>query len=327
MRYRTAEIGKRSERNRLNRQSTFDCRLRSGVYPVIQPACACGTLLRKRAGRGKWQPPEQGYDFDEMGGRKMSAISASADTRSTDAPDGLRVLRDPAAVVAFYSRFSKAYEIWGHLVDGQVRRRMAALAAVTPGNIVLDVGCGDGALLEQLARANPGGRTVGIDLAPGMLARATRRLRRAQLDGAEVYRGDARELAFAEASVDVITCAYVLDILPDTEIAKALAEFRRILRRAGRSSSPMRDEDSDCTIVSPSCFTEAGCPSRLSAARSTGSRTLSTPNLSTCVRNTAPNFSSRPSSWSLPDDGAALSSADRPAYLVTGRPGRVGCDA
>ena len=163
----------------------------------------------------------------------MSAISASADTRGTDAPDGLRVLRDPAAVVAFYSRFSKAYEIWGHLVDGQVRRRMAALAAVTPGNIVLDVGCGDGALLEQLARANPGGRTVGIDLAPGMLARATRRLRRAQLDGAEVYRGDARELAFAEASVDVITCAYVLDILPDTEIAKALAEFRRILRPSG----------------------------------------------------------------------------------------------
>ena len=144
-----------------------------------------------------------------------------------------QVVRDPTLVVDFYSRFAAVYEVWGNLVDGRVRRRMVSVASVADGDAVLDVGCGDGTFLELFARANPSGRTVGIDLAPGMRARARRRLERAHLD-AEVHPGDARELAFGDASFDALTCAYVLDILPDEEIEQALGEFRRVLRPGGR---------------------------------------------------------------------------------------------
>jgi demethylmenaquinone methyltransferase/2-methoxy-6-polyprenyl-1,4-benzoquinol methylase len=54
------------------------------------------------------------------------------------------------------------------------------------------------------------------------------------LPGVELHRSDVRKLPFEDASFDVVTCAYVLDILPWTEIAEALAEVRRVLRPGGR---------------------------------------------------------------------------------------------
>lgn len=86
----------------------------------------------------------------------------------------------------------------------------------------------------KLACDNPRGLTVGVDLAPGMLAAARRRLQRQGHPGVEVRCGDVRELVFADASVDTLTCSYVLDILPDDEILAALKEFRRVLVPGGR---------------------------------------------------------------------------------------------
>src|SRR5919202_1381964 len=144
------------------------------------------------------------------------------------------VLREPATVVGFYSRMSAAYELWAKVVDSRVRRRMLSLASVVDGEAVLELGCGDGSLLVALARANPTGRTVGVDLAEGMLARTARRLKRTNLPGVELQRADIRGLPFEDASFDVVTCAYVLDILPWTEIAQALAEVQRVLRPGAR---------------------------------------------------------------------------------------------
>jgi ubiquinone/menaquinone biosynthesis C-methylase UbiE len=145
-----------------------------------------------------------------------------------------RLLREPAAVVSLYSRIAAAYELWGKLVDGRVRRRILTLASVADGEAILEIGCGDATLLEALARANPTGRTVGIDLADGMLARARKRFRRTNLAGVELRRGDARRIPLDDASFDVVICAYVLDILPDAEIAGALDEIHRVLRPRGR---------------------------------------------------------------------------------------------
>lgn len=145
------------------------------------------------------------------------------------------LLHDPADVVAMYSRISPAYELWGKVVDRRARRRMLELAQVADGETVLEVGCGDGSMLESLARANPSGRTVGVDLADGMVTRTQQRLRRLRLPGVELRRADVRSLPFEDASFDVVTCAYVLDILPSEEITQALTEVRRVLRPGGRT--------------------------------------------------------------------------------------------
>lgn len=156
------------------------------------------------------------------------------DSRAPSMMGNNELLYEPADVVEMYSHIPVAYELWGKLVDGGVRRRILALAQVIDGETVLDVGCGDGSLLESLARANPAGRTVGVDLAAGMLGRSRRRFDRLRLAGVELHLADVCGLPFEDGSFDVVTCAYVLDILNDDDITQALTEIKRILRRGGR---------------------------------------------------------------------------------------------
>jgi ubiquinone/menaquinone biosynthesis C-methylase UbiE len=107
---------------------------------------------------------------------------------------------------------------------------LTRLAAPWPGERVLDVACGTGALTRQIAeRVGPGGQVTGLDLSPGMLAVA-----REQLDGPHVtwQEGSALELPFAPDSFDLVTCQQGLQFFPDRAVA--LREMRRVLRPGGR---------------------------------------------------------------------------------------------
>jgi ubiquinone/menaquinone biosynthesis C-methylase UbiE len=103
--------------------------------------------------------------------------------------------------------------------------------AVRPGEQVLDIGCGRGAALRPLALATgPGGRAVGIDLAPRMVELTARDL--ADLPQVRVLVGDAQAPAFAPASFDVVSASLVLFFLPDP--AAALAAWAGLLVPGGR---------------------------------------------------------------------------------------------
>ncbi len=144
------------------------------------------------------------------------------------------VHRDPARVVDFYSRVAWLYEGWGRVADSRVRRQVRELLGESPGGTTLEVGCGSGAMLADLARDNPTGRTVGLDLAPGMVKASRRRIARAGLDQTDVALCDASGLAFGDASLDAVTSSYVLDILPTERIVASLEEFFRVLKPGGR---------------------------------------------------------------------------------------------
>ena len=134
----------------------------------------------------------------------------------------------------FYSRVAWLYEGWGRIADSRVRRQVRALVGESPGGATLEVGCGSGATLADLARDNPTGRTAGVDLAPGMVKAARRRLARAGLEQADVELGDASGLDFEDASLDTVTSSYVLDILPTERIVATLQELFRVLKPGGR---------------------------------------------------------------------------------------------
>ena len=92
--------------------------------------------------------------------------------------------------------------------------------------VVLDVGCGNGMWQKRLLQANPGLRTVGVDLSDGML-----RSLLAAWDGprkATVAVADAQRLPIRDRSVDVALLMHMLYHVPDREAA--LAETRRVLR-------------------------------------------------------------------------------------------------
>ena len=108
---------------------------------------------------------------------------------------------------------------------------LSEVAAIEPGDRVLDVGCGRGAVLFPAAVATgPGGHVTGTDLAPRMVELT--RAAAAGLPNVTVAFGDAQAPDFPDASFDVVTAGLVLFFLPDPPAA--LASYRRLLRRGGR---------------------------------------------------------------------------------------------
>ena len=107
--------------------------------------------------------------------------------------------------------------------------------ALSPGESVLDVGCGVGQLSTELAHGvGPGGRVCGLDTSPAMIARAAERCKEPGVLGAasavpEWRVGSAAALPYVDASFDVITCVQVLSYCTDP--GAALAEMARVLRK------------------------------------------------------------------------------------------------
>ncbi|WP_223638566.1 class I SAM-dependent methyltransferase [Corallococcus sp. EGB] len=109
------------------------------------------------------------------------------------------------------------------------------LEAVVPGAgrplTVLDLACGDGHLLELLARRKqPGLSLLGLDMSEHELAAARTRLNGA----ATLVQGRAQSLPFGEACVDVVLSHLALMLMDDVE--RVLAELRRVLKPGGRVS-------------------------------------------------------------------------------------------
>lgn len=146
----------------------------------------------------------------------------------------LEVKQDRAKVLRSYSRLAPVYELWARLTESRARRRVLEVAAVRDGGAVLEVACGTGVQLAALASRNPSGRTVGVELADGMLERARKELGRTGLENAELLKADALDLPFADETFDLVVASYVLDLLPRAEIPVALSEMKRVLRDGGR---------------------------------------------------------------------------------------------
>jgi SAM-dependent methyltransferase len=106
--------------------------------------------------------------------------------------------------------------------------KVADAAMIQPGDRVLDVACGTGALTRMVqSQAGPGGQIVGLDPNPGMLAVAK------DLGPTIDWRqGVAESLPFADASFDVVVSQFGLMFFADR--AQALREMLRVLAPKGR---------------------------------------------------------------------------------------------
>lgn len=120
-------------------------------------------------------------------------------------------------------------------------RELLRLLDVHAGCAVLDVGCGGGFLLTDLAAEINGITGVGIDASEALLAGARTRARAAGLPVTFAV-GDAQALDFAGASFDRVMCSRVLMHLDDP--AGAVREMARVLRPGGRVAIMEPDFDS-----------------------------------------------------------------------------------
>ena len=141
----------------------------------------------------------------------------------------------------FYDRIAPVYD-W--LATAPLVRGWRAMAAdalhLSPGDTVVEMGCGTGANLPALReRVGPEGRVVGIDLTPGMLRQARERVERRGWDNVHVCRADATRPPVE--GVDAILESFVVGLLPDPAAAVAcwvdavVPGGRVALLEAGRS--------------------------------------------------------------------------------------------
>ncbi len=107
------------------------------------------------------------------------------------------------------------------------------LGALRPGEHVVDVGCGAG--IDSLIAASmvgPGGRVIGVDMTPAMLAKAEHSALEVGLEQVTFRQGYAEALPIPENWADVIISNGVLNLFPDK--SAALREMARVLKPDGR---------------------------------------------------------------------------------------------
>ncbi|HVR13545.1 MAG TPA: methyltransferase domain-containing protein [Gaiellaceae bacterium] len=116
------------------------------------------------------------------------------------------------------------------VIGGPLAADLVDLAALSPGEQVLDVACGTGAVARLAAdRVSPAGTVVGVDVNPGMLAVA-----RTIDPGATIewHEATAETLPLADERFDVVLCQLGLQFMRDKQMA--LHEMWRVLVSGGR---------------------------------------------------------------------------------------------
>jgi SAM-dependent methyltransferase len=130
---------------------------------------------------------------------------------------------------------AERYERWlVPFVMGPWVPSLLDLAELKPGDRVLDVACGTGAVSRLAARrVAPGGGVTGTDLNAEMLETAAKLPLPLGLN-INWRTANALELPFPDHSFDAVLCQQGLQFFPDR--VKGLSEFRRVLASGGRAA-------------------------------------------------------------------------------------------
>jgi ubiquinone/menaquinone biosynthesis C-methylase UbiE len=150
----------------------------------------------------------------------------------------------------------------GTAVGLDYKQRFLGALDLSPGHAVVDIGCGPGTDLGQLADAvGETGAVIGVDREPRMLAEAGRRF--AERPNVELRAGDVHNLPLADASVDRARTDRVLQHVGDPAVA--ITQVRRVLRPGGLFG--MAEPDWDSLVVAEEDVTTSRCFSRFVAGR------------------------------------------------------------
>jgi len=132
--------------------------------------------------------------------------------------------QDKLREVAFFEQYAGSEEEYNAFTDKSNERLLDAciqLAGFRPGTRIADLGCGSG-IFTSLLKAR-GFSPVGVDLSPGLIARA-----RGAYPDIEFLEGDVEALPFEDESFDGVLLSVIVHHLPDPSCCAR--EVRRILK-------------------------------------------------------------------------------------------------
>jgi SAM-dependent methyltransferase len=173
-----------------------------------------------------------------------------------------------------------------------------ALAAMLPGEVVVDLGSGAGIDCFLAAqKVGPAGRVIGVDMTHEMLARARANAERVVAVNVEFRLGEIEHLPIADNTADVVISNCVINLVPDKE--QVYREAFRVLKPGGRiaiadvvNTAPLPPElASDATLLC-TCLAGAAATHQiedwLAAAGFTGIRITIKPRSRELVETWAP---------------------------------------
>jgi ubiquinone/menaquinone biosynthesis C-methylase UbiE len=148
--------------------------------------------------------------------------------------------------------------IWDRMSDlyhQEIARRFApvvagvlARAQLRPGERVLDLGTGTGAIAERASGlVGPGGEVIGLDISPEMLAVAERRASALGLGNVTFMRGRAEAIPAPDSAFDVLLAS--LSLMFAIDRAAAAREIARVLRPGGRFVAAVWSAPERCDLV------------------------------------------------------------------------------
>jgi SAM-dependent methyltransferase len=132
-----------------------------------------------------------------------------------------------AAYAEFMGRYSEPLAV-----------QFAELAGARAGQRALDVGCGPGALTEQLVARLGADAVSAIDPSPSFVAAS-----RARFPGADVRTGTAEELPFDDDTFDLALAQLVVHFMADP--VRGLTEMARVTRPGGLVAACVWDHAGD----------------------------------------------------------------------------------
>jgi SAM-dependent methyltransferase len=108
-----------------------------------------------------------------------------------------------------------------------------AYANLREGETVVDLGCGGGLdIFLASAKVGPGGRAIGIDMTPEMIALARRNAEKGDYSNVEFHLSTIDRLPLADASADCVISNCVINLAEDKQAV--FREVARVLRPGGR---------------------------------------------------------------------------------------------
>ena len=134
-------------------------------------------------------------------------------------------------------RFPALTRIYDPVVGLTTRERrfkqlLVEQAAPSPGQRVLDLGCGTGTLAIQVKEREPGAEVVGLDADPEMLAQARAKAYRAGVE-IRLDEGMSDELPFEDGSFDRVLSTLFFHHLDPMPKRRTAHEIARVLRKGG----------------------------------------------------------------------------------------------
>jgi O-methyltransferase / aklanonic acid methyltransferase len=137
------------------------------------------------------------------------------------------------ALMQVFDRVAPDFDQTGIEYHRPIGRRLAQFAGIREGEHILDVGTGRGAALFPAAElVGPGGRAVGIDLAPTMVDYVLQDARQHGIGWLEAYAMDGEYPNFPAHSFDAIIGSFSINMFPNGE--EALKRYPALLRENGR---------------------------------------------------------------------------------------------